>query len=97
MIRSFRDRETEDIFNGRDSKPARRCCPRGLWKIAARKLEQLDSAGDLQDLRVPPGNRLEPLSGNRAGQFSIRINERYRICFIWTESGPADVEIADYH
>jgi proteic killer suppression protein len=97
MIRSFRDQATEDIFNGRDSKPARRRCPRGLWKIAARKLEQLDSADDLQDLRVPPGNRLEALSGNRAGQFSIRINVRYRICFTWTELGPADVEIVDYH
>jgi len=97
MIRSFRDQETEDIFNGRDSKATRRRCPRGLWKIAARKLEQLDSASNPQDLRIPPGNRLEALSGNRAGQFNIRINERYRVCFIWTESGPADVEIVDYH
>jgi proteic killer suppression protein len=97
MIRSFRDQAAEDIFNGRDSKPARRRCSRGLWKIVARKLEQLDSADDLQDLRVPPGNRLEALSGDRAGQFSIRINVRYRICFTWTGLGSADLEIVDYH
>ena len=62
-----------------------------------RKLDQLDSAEALDDLRIPPGNRLEALKGDRQGQYSIRINEQYRICFVWTESGPAEVEIVDYH
>lgn len=97
MIRSFKDRGTEDVFNGRNTKLARRTCPQELWGVAVRKLEQLDSAVRLEDLRVPPGNRLEALSGDRAGQLSIRINQRYRICFVWTVDGPADVEIVDYH
>lgn len=97
MIVSFRDSGVEDIFNGRNSKNARSACPRNLWRIAVRKLDQLDSAVDLDELRVPPGNRLEALSGNRSGQFSIRINDQYRICFIWTETGPAEVDIVDYH
>ena len=97
MIRSFKDRGTEDVFNGRQSKAARRACPAQLWRIAWRKLEQLDSVAALEELRVPPGNRLEILKGDRAGQWSIRINERYRICFAWTESGPENVEIVDYH
>lgn len=97
MIRSFRGAGTEDVFNGRSTKAARRCCPQGLWRIAGRKLEQLDSAERLEDLRVPPGNRLEPLSGSRTGQYSIRINDQFRICFSWTEEGPASVEIVDSH
>ena len=97
MIRAFKDVATEDIFNGRDTKAARKRCPRQLWKIAARKLEQLDSAVELRELRIPPGNRLEALSGDRLGQFSIRINERYRICFGWADDGPANAEIVDYH
>jgi len=97
MIVSFRDSGVEDIFNGRNSRDARSSCPRNLWSVAVRKLEQLDSAVGLYELRVPPGNRLEALSGDRSGQFSIRINDQYRICFIWTESGPAEVEIVDYH
>jgi proteic killer suppression protein len=68
-----------------------------LWRIAARKLEQIDSVSLLEELRIPPGNRLEALSGDRKGQFSIRINEQYRVCFIWTEDGPDAVEIVDYH
>ena len=68
-----------------------------FWKIARRKLEWLDSAGSLEDLRVPPGNRLEALKGNRRGQHSIRINDQYRVCFTWTDAGPTDVEITDYH
>ncbi len=68
-----------------------------LWRIAVRKLDQLDSVSSMDELRVPPGNRLETLSGNRKGQFSIRINDQYRICFKWTETGPVDVEITDYH
>jgi proteic killer suppression protein len=97
MIRSFKDQGTEDVFNGRQTKAARRACPPQLWGVAARKLDQLDSVFRLDELRVPPGNRLESLKGGRAGQWSIRINERYRICFEWTENGPEQVEIVDYH
>lgn len=97
MIRSFYDAGTEAIFNGENTAAARRTCPRSLWNIAGRKLEQLDSVVLLEELRLPPGNRFEALSGNRTGQYSIRINAQYRICFIWTELGPADVEIVDYH
>ncbi|MDE2803081.1 MAG: type II toxin-antitoxin system RelE/ParE family toxin [Chloroflexota bacterium] len=97
MIVSFKDSGTEDVFNGRNTRVARRICPPGLWNVAHRKLDQLDSAVTLQDLRVPPGNRLEGLSGDRTGQYSIRINAQYRICFEWTEVGPAAVEIIDYH
>ena len=97
MIRSFRDTGTEDIFNGKASKAARKTCPKSLWKIAARKLDQLDSVISLDELSVPPGNRLEALAGDRKGQHSIRINDRYRICFEWTETGPVAVEIVDYH
>ncbi len=97
MIRSFRNAATEDVFNGRVTKAARRVCPTALRRIALRKLEFLDSAGLLDDLRVPPGNRLERLTGDRRGQWSIRINDRYRICFVWTELDPELVEIVDYH
>jgi proteic killer suppression protein len=65
--------------------------------VARRKLRQLEIAGRLEDLLVPPGNRLEPLTGDRAGQHSIRVNDQFRVCFRWTESGPEDVEIVDYH
>ena len=97
MIRSFKDSATEDIFNGVNSKAARKACPQSLWKIVAKKLDQLDSAEALNDLRIPPGNRLEALKGEREGQYSIRINEQYRICFFWTSAGAEEVEITDYH
>jgi len=97
MIRAFRDPGTEDIFNARDSKRARRSCASSLWTVARRKLELLESAGALVDLRVPPANRLEALKGDRTGQHSIRINDQYRICFAWTENGPDHVEVVDYH
>ncbi len=97
MVRSFRDAGTEDIFNGANSRAARQACPESLWKVAFRRLDQLDSVASLADLRVPPGNQLESLTGDRKGQFSIRINRQYRICFDWTESGPEQVEIVDYH
>ena len=97
MIRSFKSPGTEDVFNGRDTKAARRTCPKDLWRIAARKLEQLDSAARLEDLRAPPGNRLEALVGRRLRQHSVRINDRYRVCFVWTPDGPTGVEIVDYH
>ena len=97
MIRSFADTGTEDIFNGVESKLARKKCPFSLRRIAIRKLDQLDSVIQLTELRIPPGNRFEALRGDREGQYSIRINEQYRICFSWTEFGPIDVEIVDYH
>jgi proteic killer suppression protein len=97
MIKSFKDGGTADIFNGMETHRARRTCPLALWRVAARKLDQLDSAGRLEDLRVPRGNRLEALAGDRKGQYSIRINERFRVCFVWAVDGPGDVEIVDYH
>ena len=97
MIRSFRDAGTEDIFNGANTRAARQACPESLWKVAFRRLDQLDSVASLADLRVPPGNQLESLTGDRKGQFSIRINRQYRVCFYWTELGPEQVEIVDYH
>lgn len=97
MIRSFKGAGTEDIFNGRDTRTARATCPSSLWSVAVRKLEQLDSADELRDLRNPPGNRFEVLRGNRAGQHSLRINNQYRICFEWSDTGPQEVEIVDYH
>ncbi len=97
VIRLFADGGTEDIFNGKPTRLARKTLPRNLWRVAARKLEQLDSVRSLDELGVPPGNRLEAMVRERKGQYSIRINEQYRICFVWTETGPADVEIVDYH
>lgn len=97
MIVSFKDKATEDIFNGKSSRIARKTCPQTIWKVVARKLDQLDSVESLEELKVPPGNRLESLSGNRKGQHSIRINDQFRICFQWGESGPNEIEITDYH
>lgn len=97
MIRSFGNQGTEDIFNGVNSKAARRTCPNALWSVAFRKLDQLDSVESLSELRLPPGNRLEVLSGDRVGQHSIRINDQYRICFTWQDNAPVGVEIVDYH
>ena len=97
MIRSFKDAGTEGIFNGENTNAARRTCPRLLWRVAARKLDQLDSVSSLDELRIPPGNRLEALTGDRQGQFSVRINDQYRICFVWADTEPDEVEIVDYH
>jgi toxin HigB-1 len=97
VIQNFKTKGTEDIFNGVNSREARRTCPETLWRVAARKLDQLDSVELVNELRIPPGNRLEELTGNRAGQYSIRINDQYRICFLWAASGPDQVEIVDYH
>ena len=97
MIHSFKDQATEDIFNGVNSPAARRTCPRQLWRVVSRKLDQLDSVQSVEELRLPPGNRLERLGGDRHGQHSIRINDQYRICFVWETNGPDDVEIVDYH
>jgi toxin HigB-1 len=97
VIVSFRDPGAEDVFNGKRSRKARQTCPDEIVRVARRKLEAIDSAATLGDLKAPPGNRLEPLKGNREGQHSIRINDQYRICFLWTDTGPAEVEITDYH
>lgn len=91
-IRSFRCTETEALYAGESSRRFR-----NIESVAQRKLQMLDAAAELRDLRAPPGNRLEALSGDRAGQHSIRINEQWRICFEWTENGPIRVEIVDYH
>jgi proteic killer suppression protein len=93
MIKSFADAETEIIWSGRRSRKL----PPDIQSTALRMLRMLNNARLLQDLRVPPGNRLEALSGNPAGEHSIRINEQWRICFNWQEGGPSDVEIVDYH
>lgn len=91
-IQSFKCKDSELLFNGyRVAKFA------NFRVVAERKLQQLDSAATLAFLRAPPGNRLEALQHDRAGQYSIRINEQFRICFVWTELGPAEVEIVDYH
>jgi proteic killer suppression protein len=97
LIQGFRDKASEDIRNGKESRAARNRLPLSLWRIAARKLDQIHRVADLEELRVPPGNRLEALKGKRLGQHSIRINEQYRICFVWGPDGPDDVEVADYH
>ena len=97
MIVTFHDQGAEDVFNGENTKAAKKVCPEVVWRVARRKLDQLDSVTRLDELRVPPGNRLEALSRDRKGQHSIRINDQYRICFEWTSSGPANVEIVDYH
>ena len=92
MIKSFKSADTEALSKG---IRVRRFV--NIEAIARRKLRQLDIAAQLSDLRVPPGNRLEPLKGDRAGQHSIRINDQWRVCFRWTEAGAEDVEIVDYH
>lgn len=97
MIRSFRDQGTEDIFNGDNSKAASKVLPSQMHHVARRKLEAVNYADRLNDLRIPPSNRLEALKGDRQGQHSIRINDQYRVCFRWTGNDAEDVEITDYH
>jgi proteic killer suppression protein len=97
MIISFRDSGTEAVYNGLNSSAGRKTLPAGLWKVAHRKFFFLENASRLDDLKMPPGNRLEALKGGRKGQYSIRINQQYRICFEWTEKGPGNVKITDYH
>jgi proteic killer suppression protein len=92
VILSFRCQETRTLFETGDSRRWR-----NILNVATRKLVMLNAATELRDLRSPPGNRLEQLAGNRAGQYSIRINDQWRICFEWTEAGPENVEIVDYH
>lgn len=93
MIRSFGNKETERLWR---REPVRTIDSR-IQRVALRKLRQLGAAESLEDLRVPPGNRLEALKGDRVGQHSIRINDQWRICFVWTAAGPEEVEIVDYH
>lgn len=97
MITSFKNEGTEDIFDGLASKAARRCCPQTLWAIARRKMDQINRVRELRDLNIPPGNRLEALQGDRGHQWSIRINQQYRICFLWEGGCAYEVEIVDYH
>jgi proteic killer suppression protein len=97
VIISFRNRGTEDIFRDVDSQQARNVCPPQVWRVARRKLDRLDYARSLDDLKEPPGNRLHLLKKERAGQYAIRINDQYRVCFWWTEAGAEDVEVTDYH
>lgn len=97
MIVSFRDHGTEDLFNGKNTRAAGKACPANIHRIARRKLELLDSVSRLDTLRIPPGNELEELTRDRKGQHSIRINDQYRVCFRWTDRGPEDVEVTDYH
>ena len=96
MIINFADKSTEDLFNGFDTKAARRI-PRTIWKAAILRLDALDGAKQLQDLKFPPGNRPEVLKGNRSGFHSIRINGQFRIVFRWLDGDVHDVEITDYH
>jgi proteic killer suppression protein len=93
MIKGFKDARTEAVFNGESRKGIQS----DILTIARRKLRYLHAAVDLGDLRSPPGNRLEALRGDRRGQHSIRINDQFRICFVWTQEGPTDVEMTDYH
>ena len=93
MIKSFRDKETEKIFNRQNSRKL----PQDIQRIARKKLVILDAAVQLNDLRMPPGNRLEVLERDRKGQHSIRINDQWRICFKWSDGDAYDTEITDYH
>jgi proteic killer suppression protein len=93
VIKSFKNAAAQAVFNGESPKGF----PSDLLKAARRKLRYLNAAANLSDLRAPPGNRLEALKADRAGQHSIRINDQFRICFVWTPEGPVAVEITDYH
>jgi toxin HigB-1 len=93
MIKSFKDAETQAAFEGE----IRKGFPADLLKITRRKLQMIAAASVLTDLKVPPGNRLEALKGDRKGQHSVRVNDQFRICFIWTDEGARDVEFTDYH
>jgi toxin HigB-1 len=93
VIRNFKDKETQKVFERERSRKL----PSDIQQVALRKLRMLNRAEALQDLRVPPANRLERLVGNREGQYSIRINDQWRICFVWQDSDALDVEIVDYH
>ena len=93
MIKSFKDKEAEKIY----SRDRSRKLPPDIQQVALRKLRMINNAKSVNDLRIPPANRLEKLSGSRAGQYSIRINDQWRICFAWKDGDAVDVEITDYH
>lgn len=97
MILTFRNQGTEDVFNGKASKAARKTCPSELQQRARAKLFVLDDAESVTDLKIPPSDRLEALKGKRKGEYSIRIDQQFRVCFKWTDAGVQDVEIVDYH
>ncbi len=97
MIKSFKNAGTEDVFDGIASKAARKCCPQSIWPVARRKLDQVNRVQEITELQIPPGNMLEQLKGDRENQYSIRINQQYRICFIWEEGQAYELEITDYH
>ena len=97
MIKSFRNRGTEDVFNRKNTGEARKTCPQQIWRVAQRKLDQLNGVVSLESLRIPPGNFLEALRDDRKGQHSIRINAQFRVCFVWRDDGVENVEITDYH
>ena len=93
MIVGFKGKLTEAVFHGETPKGF----PADLVAVSRRELRYLNAAGQLNDLKIPPGNHLEALKGDRAGQYSIRVNRQFRICFVWTTKGPAEVEFTDYH
>ncbi len=97
MIKSFKNVGTDDVFDGTASKAAGKCCPQSIWPVARRKLDQINRVQEITELQIPPGNRLEQLKGDRENQDSIRINQQYRICFIWEEGRAYEIEITDYH
>jgi proteic killer suppression protein len=96
MILGFRDHATRDIYNGENTKAAR-SIPMSIWNISFRKLDLLNAARQLHDLRIPPGNRLEMLRGDWMGFHSIRVNDQYRVVFVWVDGNVKDVQIVDYH
>ena len=96
MIKSFRNKGTEDIYDRKNTKDARHVCPQQIWRVAQRKLDQDDVGVALEALKIPPGNLLESLKDDREGQHSIRINDQFRVCFVWTDDGAEDVETPYY-
>jgi toxin HigB-1 len=97
MIKSFKNIGTEDVFDGVASKAARKCCPKSVWPVTRRKLDQINRVQEVTELQIPPGNRLEVSKGDRENQYSIRINQQYRVCFIWEEGQAYELEITDYN
>lgn len=97
MIKNFAAKGTEDVWNGNDTRAARRACGVTVWPVARRKLDMLNRATSLNDLRVPPANKLHALTHDRKGQHAIRVNDQYRVCFRWEGHDAYDVEITDYH
>ena len=96
MIQSFTDETVADLFRERNTRAARRI-PRDIWRVAQRKLKALDAAARLEDLTIPAGNQLEPLKGDRAGRYSIRVNDQYRVTFRWEQAHAYEVGVEDYH